>query len=63
MNQIKRIIEYGAFNKKYFSFLLIGKFSKKIFGIQFNIGHFVFQFDFAYKKFGIFNERTFKWVL
>lgn len=39
--------------------ILVGFISKKIFGVQFVIGNYVFQF--AYWKFGVFNTKKYKW--
>lgn len=37
-----------------------GKFSKKVFGIQFEAGRYTLQF--AYGKVGIYNSQTCKWL-
>jgi hypothetical protein len=61
MNVIRLALQYRMIVRKHFSFILFGRYSNDIFGFSFRIGHFVFQYAFG--KFGIFNEKTFKWVV
>ena len=40
--------------------LLKGNHSNKVFGFQIKVFHFTFQY--AFKKVGLYNHKTFTWV-
>jgi hypothetical protein len=61
MNIIKLILQYKCFRRKHFGFILFGKHTNQLFGIQITIGHFIFQHAFG--KIGIFNCKTYKWAV